>query len=261
MAIHKEDVSTELLSNRENISYDLDNGIGSIGVIGLLVLQSDQTIEDEFRAVLPSGVALYQARLKSPKEITPKTLLTMEGDISKTVSLLPDIKFDVIGFGCTSGALIIGENRVAEHVHEVKSDVAVTDPVTATLAAFKALDAKRIALLTPYIAEINHSLRNSLIERGLSIPIMGSFNEPDDYSVAKITAASIASAVLSLGASADCDAVFVSCTNLRVARIVQRIEDQIGKPVTSSNHALAWHMLRLAGFKEAMPGYGRLFHV
>ena len=33
----------------------------------------------------------------------------------------------------------------------------------------------------------------------------------------------------------------------------------LGKPVTASNHALAWHMLRLAGVDDQIAGYGRLF--
>lgn len=38
-----------------------------------------------------------------------------------------------------------------------------------------------------------------------------------------------------------------------------RLEARIGIPVTSSNHAMAWHSLRLAGIDDAMPEAGRLF--
>jgi len=41
--------------------------------------------------------------------------------------------------------------------------------------------------------------------------------------------------------------------------VVQRIEDEIGKPVVTSNQALAWHMLTLAGLPTAGHGPGRLF--
>jgi maleate isomerase len=46
---------------------------------------------------------------------------------------------------------------------------------------------------------------------------------------------------------------------LRVARIVEEAEALIGKPVTSSNHALAWHMLRLAGINDDILGFGHLY--
>jgi maleate isomerase len=53
--------------------------------------------------------------------------------------------------------------------------------------------------------------------------------------------------------------VFVSCTSLRLSEIVAEVEDDIGIPVTSSDHAMAWHCLRLAGVKDVVPGVGRLF--
>ena len=39
------------------------------------------------------------------------------------------------------------------------------------------------------------------------------------------------------------------------------IEAALGKPVTSSNHALIWHSLRLAGINEAIDGFGALFRL
>ncbi len=249
----------DLISNIENIAFDTDAGVGTLANIGLLVLRTDQTIEDEFRLALPDGVALYGARLPSPVEITPDNLRLMEADIPGAARLLPDVAFDAIGFGCTSGALVIGESTVAERVREVLPGVKVTDPVTAAVAAFKAMGRTRVALLTPYIATINHSLRAAFMERGLEIPVMGSFNEPDDNRVARITPAAIEKAILQVGSSDACDAVFISCTSLRVARIAEAVEGKLGKPVTSSNHAMAWHMLRLAGYDKPIPGLGALY--
>lgn len=254
--------SSDLVANIEHIPFVTDRGIGEKANLGLLVLQTDQTIEDEFRFALPDAVALYGARLKSPADITPETLRAMETEIAPAVALLPaGVTFDVIGFGCTSGALVIGEERVAARVREALPGARVTDPFTAGVAALKALGVERIGLLTPYIATINQSLRDALVARGLSVPVMGSFNEVDDDRVARITAGSIEDAILAIGEADACEAVFVSCTSLRVARIVARVEARLGKPVTSSNHALAWHMLRLAGQTQPLPGLGRLFTV
>jgi maleate isomerase len=51
----------------------------------------------------------------------------------------------------------------------------------------------------------------------------------------------------------------VSCTSLRLIDAVTAIETALGKPVTSSNHALAWHCLRLAGIDDTRPQFGTLF--
>jgi maleate isomerase len=257
-AVTQPDTSPVL--DKERIPFTTDAGIGVRANLGLLVLRTDQTIEDEFRFTLPTdGVALYEARLYNDPEITPEKLAKMSDRVPTTVDLLPAVAFDVVGFACTSGALVIGEDRIAERVHEVLPGVQVTDPVTAARAALGALGVSRIALLTPYLTAINHSLRASLMARGMDIPVMGSFNEADDNRVARISPESVEQAILDIGAAAECDAVFVSCTSLRVARIVERIERKLGKPVTSSNHALAWHMLRLGGVTDDLPGKGELF--
>ena len=56
----------------------------------------------------------------------------------------------------------------------------------------------------------------------------------------------------------DADAVLVSCTALRTSSVIDRIEQHLGKPVVTSNQALAWHALRLAGYAEPRKGLGRL---
>ena len=245
----------------EKLTFETDKGVGSRAALGLLVLETDQTIEDEFRAIWPDlGVALYAARLHNDVQITPETLLEMQGLIEPTTQLLPFmVDLSVVAFACTSGALVIGEPRVAELIQRVRPKAKVTDPVTAAIAALNATGVRRVALLTPYLRPINLRLRSALMERGLRIPVMGSFNESDDDIVARITQKSLLDAIVKIGSSPACDGVFVSCTSLRVMRIAEQCEALIGKPVTSSNHALAWHMLRLAGIDDRIEGFGRLY--
>ena len=47
--------------------------------------------------------------------------------------------------------------------------------------------------------------------------------------------------------------------SLRLVEHVVDIEKKIGIPVTSSNHAMAWHCLRLAGVYDRLPEFGRLY--
>ena len=49
--------------------------------------------------------------------------------------------------------------------------------------------------------------------------------------------------------------------SVRLVEIAADLERELGKPVTSSNHALAWHCLRLAGIEDQLPQWGRLFTV
>ena len=62
-----------------------------------------------------------------------------------------------------------------------------------------------------------------------------------------------------VAAEAPCDAVVVSCTNLRCLDVIGQAEAKIGVPVISSNQAMAWHMLRLAGIDDTSAEFGSLF--
>lgn len=246
---------------RGGLPHRLDAGLGSRARLGLVVLATDQTIEHEWRRVLREvpDVALYESRIWNDVEITPETLAAMEGDIAAATRLvMPVLPLSVVAFGCTSAAMVLGEERIAARVHEARPGVPVTTPIGAAFAAFEALGARRIAVLTPYGRAVNDVVRRYIEARGFAIPVFGSFEEEDDSRVARIDPGSIRDAALALGRDPRVDAVFVSCTSLRLVETVQAIEAELGKPVTSSNHAMAWHALRLAGIDDALPGLGRL---
>ncbi len=241
----------------------LDAGIGHRAVIGLIVLATDQTMEHEFRQLVRQpGVAFYESRLWNDTDITPATLRAMRERITPAAELiLPGCKLDVVAFGCTSASMELGEAEVFRQIHAARPGVACTTPITAAFAAFKAFGARRIGVLTPYSAEVNKGVRAYLDSHGVAVAAFGSFEKRDDREAARITAASVADAVKALARSARLDCVFVSCTSLRVAEIVAEAEAATGLPVTSSNHAMAWHCLRLAGIRDTVPGAGRLFEL
>ncbi|MDG4853469.1 MULTISPECIES: aspartate/glutamate racemase family protein [unclassified Mesorhizobium] len=240
---------------------ELDGGLASRAAIGLAILATDQTLEHEFRALVRiPGVAFYEARLFNDNDITPDTLRAIGPRIAPTVDLiLPSIPLDVVGFGCTSATMTLGEEAVFAEIRKARPGVACTTPVTGALAAFKALGAKGIGLLTPYAPEINQGLVTYFTGRGLDIAAVATFDRRDDREAARISLASIEAAAERMAAAPGVDAIFISCTSLRVAEAVAELEQRIGIPVTSSNHAMAWHCLRLAGIDDLVPSGGRLF--
>jgi len=242
------------------LKFETDGGIGTRATLGLVVLQADETIESEANRILPSeSIALYHSRIPMPPTVNPTTLAAMEAEIPSSVSVFPDIPFDVIGYGCTSGATIIGAERVAAAVRSVHPEADVTDPVAAVIEVCRAHDIRRLGFVTPYVAEVSAAIRSRLESAEISVAGFGSFEQDDDRIVARISPCSIMQAIERVNAAAECDGVFVSCTNLRVADIAEETEAKIGKPVFSSNLALFWHMLRVARISTDRPGYGKLF--
>ena len=207
------------------------------------------------------GVALYHARLANEAEVTPETLVQMELEVPKAAALLPEyLGLKAIGYGCTSGSTIIGEQRVSELIQMNNPTVPTSNPLTAAKAALKRLEIKRLGLVTPYRPDVTELMQARFEEAGIVIQSVGSFYQQDDRVVGRITSDAILEAALTIGQNDLVDGVFISCTSLRAAGIIEQAEAALGKPVTASNHALAWHLLRLAGIRDEVTGFGRLFH-
>lgn len=247
----------------QRFAFSTDHGAGDRARIGLLVLESDLAMEAEFRVLtdLP-GIAIYHARLANDAVVTPDSLAKMEGQLPIAAGLLPEyLDLTAIGYGCTSASTIIGEDRVSAILNESHPGVPSTNPMTAAKAALSRLGARRIALLTPYSPAVTEAMQAEFNAAGVEVAVVGSFYEESDAVVGKIEPQSILAAATEIGGGDECDGVFISCTSLRAAGIIEEAERALGKPVTASNHALAWHLLRLSGIEDGQEGFGRLMRL
>lgn len=246
----------------EKLEFATDDGLGARARLGLIVLQTDQTIEHEFAGIFGTqgDVALYAARIPNAMEVSPETLRQMSIDLPHTAGLLPEkFEFDVVAYACTSGATLIGEERVSALIRDVHPKAKTTNPISACKAALTALGVKRIALVTPYPVAVTTEMQANLQAAGFETTAVATFDQSDDFTVARISSDSILQAVKQIGARDDCDGVFVSCTSLRALQVIPEAEALIGKPVIASNQALAWHMMRLAGLGDDLSQAGMLF--
>jgi maleate cis-trans isomerase len=55
------------------------------------------------------------------------------------------------------------------------------------------------------------------------------------------------------------DAYFVSCTAVKSAEVIDRLEAALGRPVLTSNQAMLWQALRQSGISDSVTGFGELF--
>ena len=154
--------STSETQEVKQLDFKTDLGAGARARIGLLVLESDQTMEWEMRqmADLP-GVALYHARLANEVKVTPETMVQMELEIPKAAALLQGyLGLKAIGYGCTSGSTVIGEQRVCDLIQNHHPGVPTSNPLTAAKAALKQLGIKRLGLVTPYRPDVTEVMQD-----------------------------------------------------------------------------------------------------
>ncbi len=242
------------------LAFESDEGFGHRARIGLIVLESDQTVEAELRRIDLKGVDWYHTRIANQLDVTRETLTAMEEGLPAAAALLPrEFGFDAIGYACTSAATLIGESGVTKAIRSAHPGIACTNPISAAVAAFESLGVIRIGVVTPYTADVTVPIVEHFESAGLTVTAVGSFLEPSDLVVGRISERSIADAARHIAELEECDSVFISCTSLRSFGIVEDLEAELGIPVVSSNLALLWRLLRLAGVDDDVPGLGTLF--
>ncbi|NVO55312.1 Asp/Glu racemase [Rhodobacteraceae bacterium B1Z28] len=229
------------------IPYTLDADDPNTSPLGLIVLQTDETLEPEFSAYFSDQkYPIHITRIPSGIEVTTDSLADMETALPDAASLLPNARpYRVVGYGCTSASSVIGSDRVAQLVKQTCNTAEVTNPLRAASACASNLGVSKFALLSPYIEEVNIPLRKAFAENGISTDVFGTFGEAEEAKVVRISNQSVIDAAIQLGSDSSVDAIFLSCTNLRTLSAIPEIRARINKPVLSSNQSLAWHMKQL----------------
>lgn len=246
------------------IEPTIDNGLpGAIRFgwrlrIGMLLPSSNRVAEPEIPAMLPEGVSLHTTRLKLAGSAREQ-LLAMTEKVEEGAALLADAGVDLIAFHCTAVSTFdpAMEGRLKQRITAVAKKPATTT-AEALVAAFRALGARRIVLVSPYIREVNqqeiaffaHHGIAVLCDVGLALSGGEAFAKVDPGEWYRLTLAN---------RHDEAEAYFLSCTTIRATPVISALERDLGKPVVTSNQALAWHALRTGGVRDQMPDFGELF--
>jgi maleate isomerase len=228
------------------------------GKIGFVLLATEQTIIDDMVTLIPDGVGIHFARVNNPDSITNESLSEIAPDLTRAArTILPDGSLDVITYACTSGSLVIGEDRVHELLNMGAPKARASCIIAAVVRALNAVNANNIVVVTPYLDEVNTAELEYLQAAGFNMLEFEGLNLEKDSDMIRVAPEFIRDMAISLD-RADADAIFISCGALRSIDVIQEIEDYCNKPVVTSNQAMAWDALRLAGIDDRVSGYGQL---
>jgi len=227
--------------------------------VGLIALSTDYTIENDFNVMcrdLPLDIFVNRIHNKNP--LTKENLLKMQDELESVANkILPNEKINTIAYGCTSGTIAIGENKVKEKILLAKPDCYVTTPITSAIKAFSQMNIKKISLFTPYPESVNETILEYFDKKNIQILSFATLNIDLDSDIAKVDPKYLLKTLAKLDTS-NADALFVSCTALPVLNVLEEVERKINIPVLSSNQTLIWDTIRSIGYKTSVKGYGKL---
>ena len=251
------------MERQEGISAPLikirfDQGRHWRAKIGFVVLATEQTIEEDMLHTAPQGVGIHFSRVWMENAITVKTLDTVGKELAGAAArILPNENLNVVCYACTSGSMILGEDKVAAELNKGAPNAIATSLITCVISALNAFSVRRIVVGTPYIDEINEMEMKYLEKRGFQVIDIHGLNITNDSTMVKVAPDFIKEFALSID-NPEAEAIFISCGALRSLDVVDEIEKAAQKPVIVSNQAMIWETLRLAGIQDRIDGYGRL---
>ena len=227
--------------------------------VGLLALSTDLTIENDFQSICQKlPLDLFVNRIHNENPLTKENLLKMYDQIEPvTKKILPGQKINAVAYACTSGTIAIGEDKVKDKVQLAKPGCYVTTPITSAIKAFTKMNAKKIALFTPYPESVNKTILEYFNKKNINIISFSTFNIDQDEDIASVDPEYLLETLIKLNIS-DADALFVSCTALPALEILEKVEQKVKKLVLSSNQTLIWDTLRSVGYKSPIQGFGKL---
>lgn len=231
--------------------------------VGMIALATDRVgVRDFERFLAPvDGVRVFTSRVPIAEVVTPASLAAMREHLAEAAArLVPGSPLDALAFSCTSGTVAIGIDEVRAAVAGARPGVPVHTPIEAGAKALDALGTRRIALLAPYLEPAGDLIAGFFEGQGIEVLSRATFALDGDRQMNRVTTECLIEAGRQcLAATPEAQALFISCTGLATANVVEAIEAATDKPVVTSNQALAWDVLRGCGNASKLQGRGRLF--
>jgi len=239
----------------------LDQGKHHRARLGFILMSTDLAAESDFFDMAPKGVAVHITRLKTDDYTTNETLSRHIEHMADAASRIqPDTQPDVISYSCTSGSIVIGEERVMQEISQGAPWARPMCIVTGVTDALRELNAQKIVVGTPYLDEINTAEAEYLTARGFEILDIQGLNLTTGIEFGCVTPEYWKEFALAIDRP-DADAIFLSCGGIRALDVVEEIEQTVGKPVVTSNQAQFWSCLRRAGIVDQLEGFGQIFRL
>jgi maleate isomerase len=224
-----------------------------------IVAPFDFALDRELWRWVPDDVSLHLTRTPFvPVEVSLDLarLVSEHETLREAVRALCAVAPEVVAYACTSGSFVGGTagERAMVAAMDQAGEVPSLTTSGALLDALREIDARRIAIVTPYTKSVTDSLEEYLDEAGIGITgrcYLGLTRE-----IWRVPYRDVVDMAREAVVDAP-DALFISCTNLPTYDVIPQLEAELRMPVLSANQVTMWAALRGIG-KEAVGPYQAL---
>lgn len=239
--------------------------------IGQIVPSSNTTMETEIPAILRvretmgrERFTFHSSRMRMQK-VSKEELQAMDRDSDRCAVELADARMDVLGYACLVAIMSMGRgyHRLSEErLHRATVEAGGPAPVVTSAGALvdglKAIGAKRVSILTPYMKPLTELVIDYLGNEGIEVVDSISLEIPDNLEVGLRDASAPIEITKRLNMRGVDAVVASACVQMPSLASIQAIENRVGLPVVSSSVCTAYMMLKKLNLDRHVPNCGSL---
>lgn len=240
--------------------------------IGQIVPSSNTTMETEVPAMLlahhtqfPDNRFTFHSSRMRMKTVKKDELAAMDAESDRCALELSDAQVDVLGYACLVAIMAMGhgyhrmsQERLTAQTRDNGSAAPVITSAGALIEGLKAMGAKRIVVVAPYMKPLTELVVDYIRHEGFEVLDYRALQIADNLEVGRHDPARLPEIVAQMDTSGADAIVLSACVQMPSLPAVAKVEALTGKPVVTAAIATTWCMLRELGLERVVPGAGAL---
>ena len=206
---------------------------------GLLVPSSNTVMEVDFYRNLPGHITLHTARMYLEETTRAAETRMIEEYAPAAAKLVKTARPHFMIFGCTSAGSLGGpayDREICSRLSEI-TGVPTIGVFSSVREALLHSEARSVAVITPYIDDINASIQLGLEKDGFEVVAIHGMGIDVNFDLAVPGPEEIVGFVVEKLRGVRADILFISCTNFRAMDALPILSKQLAFPVITSNTA------------------------
>ncbi|MER6693690.1 maleate cis-trans isomerase family protein [Streptomyces minutiscleroticus] len=221
-----------------------------------VVAPFDFALDRELWRRVPDGISLHLTRTPFvPVEVglDLARLVSEHETLGGAVRALRTVAPGAVAYACACGGFV-GGTAGERGLCAATARAGAPRPLATSGAlpeALQELDARRIALVTPYTLSVSRSLEEYLTEAG--VRITGRVRPGPIRRIRRVPCRDVVGMARRAAGPPGADALFIGCTNLPTYDVIPQLEAELRIPVVSANQAAMWAAPRRLGTRAMGP--------
>lgn len=231
--------------------------------LGVLVPSGIVATEPEFARMTPEGISCHFHRItfrgEGPENEVLETLRKVEQSVGEATEMICHVRPAVVALTGTGVSFIGGygyDQKIIRQIKERSGGLPATTTSSSVIDALKILGVKKISMATPYLEPVAKIGMKFVEDNGFQVLNLKWLGK-GGFDIAQVSKETLYHLVKAVD-QPESEAIFISCTTLHTIELIRFLEADLQKPVITSNQVTMWNMLRLAGVKDKIAGFGQL---